>query len=127
MSCAVFPSTYRNIQHGVSLASTLFCSMYQVLFNNATHQVKAIAIGVSEANPLVEIGDCCSCVHLHVFLPTNPQNRYKELFPNTHFYVSLYSRFCGFIGITFNNVTFCLKLDHDDGTVKHILNHLNTT
>ena len=25
-------------------------------FSNATHQVKAIAIGVSEVNPLVEIG-----------------------------------------------------------------------
>ena len=35
-----------------------------------------------------------------------PQNRYKELFPNTHFYMSLYSRFCGCIGITFHVVTF---------------------
>ena len=26
--------------------------MYQVLFFNATHQIKVIAIGVSEANPL---------------------------------------------------------------------------
>ena len=31
--------------------------MYQVLFFNATHQVKAIAIGVSEVNPLVEISE----------------------------------------------------------------------
>ena len=62
-----------------------------VLFFNAAHQVKAIAaIGIVEVNPLVEIGDCCSCVHLHVFFPTKAQNRYKELFPNTHFILALY-------------------------------------
>ena len=49
--------------------AALFFKNVPGTFFNATHQVKAIAIGVSEANPLVEIGDCCSCVHLHVFLP----------------------------------------------------------
>ena len=28
-----------------------------------------------------------------------------------------YSRFFRFIGITFNDVTFLFKIDHDDGTV----------
>ena len=28
------------------------------------------------------------------------------------------------IDITFNDVTFLFKIDHDDGTVKHILSHL---
>ena len=36
-------------------SSALFKKIYQVLFN-ATHQVKAIAIGVVESNPQVEIG-----------------------------------------------------------------------
>ena len=58
-------------------------------FFNARHQVKAIAIGVSETNPLVEIGCLLWCVHLHVFLPINPQNRYKGLSLNTHFYIAL--------------------------------------
>ena len=26
--------------------------------------------------------------------------------------------------IIFNNITFLVKIDHDDGTVKHILSHL---
>jgi hypothetical protein len=37
-------------------SSALFKKIYQVLFFNARHQVKAVVIGVSEANPLVEIG-----------------------------------------------------------------------
>ena len=104
--------------------------MYQVLFFHATYQVKSIAIAVSKVNPLVEIGDCCSCVHLHVFFPTKPQNnRYKELLsPNTHFYFALYSKLCSFQGITFNNVTFCMfEINHDDGTITGILTHLNAT
>ena len=38
------------------LASYFMLQVYQVLFFNATHQVKAIAIGISKDNPLVEIG-----------------------------------------------------------------------
>ena len=49
-------------------SSALFKNVPGTFFN-ARHQVKAIAIAVSEVNPLVEIGDCCSCVHLHVFFP----------------------------------------------------------
>ena len=79
------------------LASSLFFLNVPGTIFNARHQVKAIAIGVSEVNPLVEIGDCCSCVHLHVFFPTIAQNRYKYkgLFHNPHFYMALYSRFYG--------------------------------
>ena len=67
---------------------------------------KAIAIGIIKDDPLVEISWCCFSLHLHVFFPYIAQNRYKELFPNTHFYLSLYSRFCANYGITFNNVNF---------------------
>ena len=95
-------------------------------FFNATHHVKAIAIGVSEANPLVEIGDCCSGVHLHMFFPTIAQNRYKGLFPNTHFYMGLYLLSCVLKAITFTRPVFLFKIDHDDGTVKHFLSHLNS-
>ena len=79
--------------------------------------MKAIAIGVSKVNPLVEIGDCCSCVHLHIFFPKKRKIRYKELFPNTYFYIGLYSRFSPLYRDHFNTVTFKFKIDHDDGTV----------
>ena len=83
-----------------------------------------MAIAISKANPLGEIGWLLQCVHLYVFFPKKREIRYKELFPNTHFDIGLYSRFSCFIGITFNNVTFLFEINHDDGTVKHILNHL---
>ena len=38
-------------------------------------------------------------------------------------YSALYFRFCAFIGITFTRPVFLFKIDHDDGTVKHILCH----
>ena len=41
--------------------------------------MKSIAIGVSEANRLVEIGDCCSYIHLHVFFRSISQNMYNFL------------------------------------------------
>jgi hypothetical protein len=80
------------------------CTRY---FFNATHQVvKAIAIGVSEVNPLVELTDCSTSVHLHVFFPLKRGSNLKELSPNTYFNMALYSRFSLFMGITFNDVTF---------------------
>ena len=103
----------------------LFLKNVPCTFFNATHQVKAIAIAVSEVNPLVEISCLLWCVYVHVFLPINSQSKYKGLSLNTNFYIALYSTFCGFIGITFNNITFLFKIDHDDGTVTGILNHLN--
>ena len=50
-------------------SSTLFQRMYQVLFFNSTHQVKAIAIGIAKADPLGEICDCSFPLTLHVSLP----------------------------------------------------------
>ena len=94
-------------------------------FFNATHQVKAIAIGVSEANPLGELVDCCFPQHLHVFFPTKAQNRYKELFPNTPFILALYFQICAIIGITFTRPVFLFKIDHDDGTVTPIMSCAN--
>ena len=55
--------------HTVYHESSAIFKKYTRYFFNATHQVKAIAIGVSEANPLVEIGWLLWCVHVHVFFP----------------------------------------------------------
>ena len=82
---------YRVLLHGTSCVHHVYMLDVPGTFFNATHQVKAIAIEISEVNPLVEIGDCCSCVHLHVFFPRKAQNRYNQLSPNTHFYMALYS------------------------------------
>ena len=71
-----------------------FLKMYQVLFFNATHQVKAIAIAVSEVNPVGELMIVPLLVTLHVTLPNLLHSNLKELTPNTHFYISLYSQFC---------------------------------
>ena len=60
-------------------------------FSNATHQVKAIAIGVSEANPLVKSIDCSTPLHSTRILV---EFYLKELTPNTHFYIALYSKIC---------------------------------
>ena len=49
----------------------LYVAMYQVLFLYATHQVKAIAIGISEANPLAELVDCSTPLHSTRILPLN--------------------------------------------------------
>ena len=93
-----------------------FLSNVQGTFFNATHQVKEIAIGVVKANPLVEISWLLWwCVHLHVFFPKKPQNRYTELAPNTQFYIALYTIFCNFIGITFTRPVFLFKISGDVG------------
>ena len=47
------PSTYRSTTHGVSWEQCSFLKNVPGTFFNATHQVKAIAIGVVEANPQV--------------------------------------------------------------------------
>ena len=86
--------------------------------------MKAIAIGIVEVNPLVEIGQLLWCVHLHLFFPSISLTTNKELSPYTHFYMGLYLLLIVIIGIIFNNITFLVKIDHDDGTVKHILSHL---
>ena len=41
-------------------------------------------------------------------------------------FIALYSKFCGFIGITFTRPVFLFKIDHDNDTVTGILSHLNT-
>ena len=55
----VVPSTLRRC---ITRAALSFKNVPGTFFN-ATHQVKAIAIGVSEANPLGEFVDCCSPLH----------------------------------------------------------------
>ena len=70
--------------------AALFFKNVPGTFFNATHQVKAIAIGVSEANPLGELTECSTSVHLHVSCTEKPQISNKELFPNTHFILGLY-------------------------------------
>ena len=108
-------------------------SLYQVgTFSKATHtyihqvKVKGIAITIVEANSLAKISWLLWCVHLHdVFFPTIPQNRYNKLFPNTHFYIiTLHPRFCGNIRDHFYAPVFLFEIDHDDGTITGIVNHL---
>ena len=84
--------------------------LFVVFFFNATHQVKAIAIGVSEANPLGESSIVPLLFTLHVFLPLKSAYNLKELTPDTHFYMALYSSFSDFMGITFTRPVFCSKL-----------------
>ena len=61
------------------------CPFFQ---RNATHQVKANAIDILEANPLAEIGWLLQCVHLHISFSYIVLHRYKKLSPNTHFYTA---------------------------------------
>ena len=79
--------------------------------------MKAIAIAVSEVNPLGELVDCSSSVHLHVFFPLKSGSNLKELSPNTYFNMSLYSRFYDKSGTAFTRPVFLFEIDHDDGTV----------
>ena len=85
-------SKYNNTVYHVHTA--LFYSLRRLyqLFSNATHQVKAITIGIFKDDPLV-LNQLIvpSSIYLHLSFPRKPQNRYKELFPNTHhFYMDLY-------------------------------------
>ena len=61
---------------------------------------------------------------LHVSLLYLLHSKLKELLPNTYFYMALYIQFCNRLGITFTRPVFLFKIDHDDGTVKHILSRL---
>ena len=70
--------------------SSALLKKYTRYFFQRDTSSEAVVIAIVEADPPVYIGDCCSCVHLHVFYPTKAQNRYKELFPNTHFILALY-------------------------------------
>ena len=69
------------------------------------------------------VGCCSVYVHQYVLFLKKRQIRYKELFPDIHFYMGFYSIFCRFIGITFTRRFF----NRDNGTVKHILSYLLNT
>ena len=97
-------------------------------FFNATHQAKAIVIGVSEVNPLGESVDCSTPLH-----STRILNQFiglyflKEISPYTHFYIALFCQFSYKSGSLLTCPVFSFEIDHDDGTKKHILSHLETT
>ena len=75
-------------------------------FFNTKYQVKAIAIGISKANPLAKLVINLSLFTLHLFLPNLVEFYLKELPPYTHCcYIALYSRFSAKIGITFTRQT----------------------
>ena len=102
-----FQEHYNMLYHESCARSILKNVPVPGIFFNTNTSSEAPVIAIVEANPLVEISDCHSCVHLlHVFFPKKSQNRYKGLFPNTNFYMALYSRFCGFIEITFTHPLF---------------------
>ena len=67
---------------------------------------------------------CSTSTRILYLISTNFKQRAISSY---HFNLGLYLLFCGEMVLTFNNVTFLFKIDHDDGTVKHILSHLNTT
>ena len=60
--------------------STLFLKMYQVLFQRDTSS-KAIAIGVSEVNPLVKSTDCSTPLHSTRVLPLNSRILFEIAIP----------------------------------------------
>ena len=83
--------------------------------------MKAISIKISKDNLLAEISWLLWCAHLYMLCSSLKSHKIDlegELSPNTHFYIALYSIFCSFIGISFNNVTLKLKINHDNGTVQ---------
>ena len=78
----------------------------------------SIAIGISKDDPLVEIGRLLSCLQLHMFFPTKPQNRYKELSPNTYFYqLSILDFEALQRSLLLTPPVFLFEIDHDDGTI----------
>ena len=100
-----------------TLTRWITCHCYFLLdvpgtFFNATHQVKAIAIAISKANPLAVIGWLLWCVHCtSTCFPSISLTSNKELSPNnTHFYMAFYLLLNVIVGITFTRPVFCLKL-----------------
>ena len=80
------------------------------IFFNATHQVEAISIGISQAQPARhQLGDCFTPVHLHIFFPLKSDcGNWKELIPYTQFYMVPYHCISFLIGITFTHLIFNL-------------------
>ena len=126
MSCAVFPSTYRNLQHSVLRSLCSFFKMYQVLFQREASS-KSNCNRSCRGQPSGLTVDCSSPLNFHVFVTLFTAKQIGRVNPSYHFYIALYSRFYGKQGITFTRPVFLFKINHDDGTVKHILSHLNTT
>ena len=123
----LFPSTYRSTTHGVSREQSSFKKMYQVLFFNATHQVKAIAIEVSEANPLVEIVSVFLFLSLNTYGNTVSANYIKR---GIHPY--LVSLYCNYFSLRYcvwqlHKCNFLVSIDHDNGIIKHIMGHFADT
>ena len=71
--CTIFVSPYKNTTTRCSMVhSALFCSLRRNIPGtsfNAMHQVKAIAIGISEVNPLSKLVIPPSLFILHLSLP----------------------------------------------------------
>ena len=124
------PGTYTTRGCIMLYARALFCSLQSnVPGTFSTQQIKWNQLQwefLHEDNLLDEGGWLLQCVHLHMFFPYMKHNSYKKPPPPyTNFYMSLYSSFCWVIGITFTtHPVFVLKINLDDGTLKHILSHL---
>ena len=89
--------------------------------------MKAIAIGVVEANPLGLTVDCSFPLHSTRILNLNSGilfERPTPLYPLL--YSSLSPIFLNY-GDHFYVSYFLFEIDHDNGTKKHILSHLETT
>ena len=72
---------------------TLFCAlqrMYQEIFLNTTHQVKAITIGIIKADPLAKLVIAYLLFAPHTSFPYLSHSTLQDPFSYTYLYMALY-------------------------------------
>ena len=98
------------------------CTRY---FFNAARQVKTIIIiGISEANPVAEIVSVFLSLSLYTYWDLRYLLQTKFLKERCTHTQCPFNFHCSIAYGNNTNVTFQFKIDHDNGTVKHILSHL---
>ena len=106
-----FPSIYRTHNTAYHESCALFKKCTRYFLQTQHIKRKQLLQPLQEKFPrptlLVKSVDCCDVYIYTCSSLKNLQNRYNQLSPHTHFYFTLYSRFCGFIGITFTRPDFC--------------------
>ena len=98
---------------------------------NATYQVKAIAIAIVEANPLVKIVSVFLISSLYMYRRTCIYANYiikRGIHPHSAsiIYCIQFSLWYQVPIETLKNFLFLVKIDHGNGTITGILSHLNT-
>ena len=112
---------------------TLFCLLQSNVpgtFFNMTHQVKAIAIAIVEANPLVKIVSVFLISSLYMYRTCIYANYIIKRGIHPHsasiIYCIQFSLWYQVPIETLKNFLFLVKIDHGNGTITGILSHLNT-